>query len=327
MKVSIIIPAYNSEKYIERCLHSIILQSYQNLEIIVVNDGSNDNTLTLLEKLSKKDQRIQIIDQLNMGTLMARLKGIEGSTGDVVLNLDADDYLEMQAVELLVEKMCLTNADIVIANHFRHAHGRKKLIKNYLPETLDKVSILKFLLTGKLTGYIWGRLIKRQYLEDLNLPFNKAYTEDLLINFYIFSRYNIKLAIVEDALTNYIIHDNNISQSTSPEPVEGFFDEYYYIEEILEKFDLKSKLIKELNIYQSKNWVVYCRKGGKKSKDAVYHKSFYKKNYPLVKRYLPFYQRIEMMAYAKNVKFGRRITDVMKLINRYSNVIKFVITN
>ncbi|EAR14646.1 glycosyltransferase family 2 protein [Robiginitalea biformata] len=312
MKVSIVIPAHNSEKFIDRCLSSVSSQSYGNIEIIVVNDGSTDGTLPLIKAWQQKDARILLMDQENAGTLMARKIGIQHATGDAILNLDSDDYLEKHAVELLVHKMEETSADIVVANHFMLKNGHKKLIKNALPRTQDKRSLFEYLLTGKLTGYIWGRLFRVDLLKTLEMPAYFAFSEDVIANFSLIANNDLKIALIEEGILNYVIHTSNVSQSEISRPVEGFYREHRYIETILAREGLQTELEKELAIYKSKSWVVYCRKGGELSKDPQYHRAFFDKNYPLVKDSLPLYQRIEMLAYAKNLRFGRMVTLTLR---------------
>ena len=93
-KVSVIIPVYNGEKTIEKCINSIINQSYKDLEIIIVNDGSTDNTYEICQKYSQKDDRIQVINQENKGVCLARNIGIKFSKGDYIQFVDSDDWLE-----------------------------------------------------------------------------------------------------------------------------------------------------------------------------------------------------------------------------------------
>ena len=111
-KVSVIVAAYNIEKYIARCLDSILNQTYKNLEIIVVNDGSSDNTGEIIDKYSEKDIRIKVIHKENSGVSSARNKGLDMSTGDYIGFVDGDDTLETDMYELLVSNAIKNNADI-----------------------------------------------------------------------------------------------------------------------------------------------------------------------------------------------------------------------
>ena len=112
--VSVIIPVYNIEKHLEKCLDSVIGQTLKDIEIIVVNDGSTDNSLDIITQYARKDSRIVIVDKPNEGLAYARKSGIEAAHGKYVQHLDGDDFLEPDACELLFKRAEETDADIVI---------------------------------------------------------------------------------------------------------------------------------------------------------------------------------------------------------------------
>ena len=105
VKISVIIPVYNSEKYLERCLKSVIYQTYENLEIICVNDGSEDNSLEILEDFKKKDERVKIISTENKGQSHARNKGLKESSGDYVSFIDSDDWVSLSLYEKFISAL------------------------------------------------------------------------------------------------------------------------------------------------------------------------------------------------------------------------------
>ena len=104
-KITIIIPIYNAEQYLNECLYSVINQSYKNLEILCIDDGSTDNSFKLLKEMQKEDERIIVITQTNQGQGTVRNNGINTATGDYVMFLDSDDYLERNACEILKNKI------------------------------------------------------------------------------------------------------------------------------------------------------------------------------------------------------------------------------
>ena len=113
MKVSIIVAAYNIEDYIKRCMYSIVNQTFKDIEIIVVNDGSTDNTLNIINDFAKNDARIKIIDKKNGGLIEARKSGLEIASGEYILFLDGDDWLHLEAIEKLYQEAKKDNFDIV----------------------------------------------------------------------------------------------------------------------------------------------------------------------------------------------------------------------
>ena len=126
MKVSIIVAAYNIEDYIKRCMYSIVNQTFKDIEIIVVNDGSTDNTLNIINDFAKNDARIKIIDKKNGGLIEARKSGLEIASGEYILFLDGDDWLHLEAIEKLYQEAKKDNFDIVLYN-FYLAYDNNKL--------------------------------------------------------------------------------------------------------------------------------------------------------------------------------------------------------
>jgi len=115
--ISVIIPAYNVNQYIDKCISSVVNQTEKNLEIIIINDGSNDGTDLKCQQWADMDKRIILINQSNQGQGSARNVGVMNACGDYILFLDADDYLDTNAVEKLSENLKITNADIIIFDY------------------------------------------------------------------------------------------------------------------------------------------------------------------------------------------------------------------
>lgn len=126
-KVSVIVPVYNKEKELERCLLSIVTQTYKDLEIIVVDDGSTDGSYDVYTEFANKDKRIKIIRKRNEGVDCARHDGIKRASGDYVTFVDSDDYLHNKAIELLITALKINNADVSFGN-FTRVSNRKAWI-------------------------------------------------------------------------------------------------------------------------------------------------------------------------------------------------------
>ena len=112
--ISIIIPVYNVEKYLNKCLNSVIEQTYKNIEVILIDDGSTDNSGKICDEYAKNDIRIKIIHQQNGGVSTARNNGLEHATGKYITFVDSDDYIEKEMIETMAKKIMKKNADIVI---------------------------------------------------------------------------------------------------------------------------------------------------------------------------------------------------------------------
>lgn len=217
-KVSIIIPAYNVEQEIESSLNSIRIQTYTNLEIIVINDGSTDNTLRIVQEVAKTDQRITILTQENSGLSRTRNRGLEFSTGKYVYFFDADDVLKKSAISLLVEKIEYLDSDLVTFNadsfdvnkKTQKAYVRHEKMSAERAYTRDEfLQVNKWNLTP-----VWIYFFKKEFLEENRIRF----IEDTLFEdniFYIDIFYHCKtIGLVNDVLFYYQIRSNSIITST-----------------------------------------------------------------------------------------------------------------
>lgn len=190
--VSMIIPAYNSEKYIERAMNSILNQTYQNIELIVINDGSRDRTSEIIEEIQQTDERIRYYEIENSGVSAARNLGLEHATGDYVGFVDADDYIELQMIELLMNKADEHSCDLVSCIFERiypdrTVPERPRIQAGYYNQADLQETIYPHLFGNKyletlLPLNIVTKLFKREIIEEHDIRFetNVKYGEDLL---------------------------------------------------------------------------------------------------------------------------------------------------
>lgn len=180
-KISIIIPIYNVDKYLDKCLDTIINQTYKNLEIILINDGSTDNSLNICKTYAKKDERIIILNKENEGVSISRNKGIKIATGKYVVFMDADDYVASNHVEHLYNCMIENNVDLVISNAIDIKEDGT-IVKNKKNSDLlmTRDECLCELLTEKNFYHVcWGNLYKKEFLEECLFNSNYRIAEDL----------------------------------------------------------------------------------------------------------------------------------------------------
>jgi len=230
-KVSIILPIYNVEPYIEQCLDSIINQTYKNLEIICVNDCGNDNSIKIVEKYKEKDERIHIIyNEENKGQAISRNEGVKYSTGNFIFFLDSDDYLNLDIIEILVKKQKEKNYDVILSNikpfidsssvNDKNSFKRlRRMRKNLKKLKKDEIQVSKdnFLDSFNIYwyAYSWGKLYKKDFLISndiwhLNITHNTN-CED--INFYLSALSSFPLSLtIEDIGVNYRISASSNSK-------------------------------------------------------------------------------------------------------------------
>lgn len=167
MKVSVCIPVYNVENLIGRCLESVVNQSYNNLEIIVVNDCTPDNSMQVVNQYAQKDNRIKIIShERNHGLMMARKTGYMAATGDYITFCDSDDALPLDSIRNLVDAAIMSNADIVSGNlEYIDANNTHKRICSVLRYGNKKIPVYKSLLYRELSHNLWSKLYKRTLLQ------------------------------------------------------------------------------------------------------------------------------------------------------------------
>ena len=171
-KVSLIIPVYNTEKYLRRCLDSAVSQTYKNMEIICIDDGSSDGSEKIVDEFAEKDKRVVAIHQQNMGESGARNVGLRASTGEYIAFMDCDDWIGQNMYEILVETLEKENVDMVAASWYREIDGVSHEIKNELSvnrESFDRDELLKYLyMRDSYRGfaYIWDKLYRKEILRD-----------------------------------------------------------------------------------------------------------------------------------------------------------------
>ena len=183
-KISIVIPIYNVEQYLRECIDSVIKQTYENLEIILVNDGSKDNSLNICKEYLDKDKRIRIIDQKNAGLSAARNVGLEASTGEYVMFIDSDDYMDLNACKVLYNAIEGTDYEFVSANFvFTDSNGKPWKKPKFSNKFKNKELTIKNYRESFyfINAPVWNKIFKREYLIENNLRFEVGlYAEDAI---------------------------------------------------------------------------------------------------------------------------------------------------
>ncbi|PLS01120.1 glycosyltransferase [Neobacillus cucumis] len=240
MKISVIIAAYNIENYIIKCLESIISQTFKELEIIVVNDGSTDNTLHLIKNFSKLDDRIVVIDKPNGGLSSARNAGLEIATGDYIGFVDGDDYIKEEMYEKLHQLCKKTQSEIAVCGYIRQYSNREVFSNSKNVIQYSSQEALRELISSRvLHDYAWNKLYKKELFENIRYPIGKMY-EDVFTTYKLFFNSN-KVAYIDEPLYYYIQRDGSILR-------KGFSEKQFDQLEALE--ELKSFLTeKKITIY------------------------------------------------------------------------------
>lgn len=214
--LSVVVPVYNVEKYIEKCVNSIINQTYSNLEIILVDDGSTDGSGKICDLFMKKDDRIKVIHKRNAGLSSARNEGIKVANGEYIAFVDSDDYLDLHMYSNMINVMQNTKSDISICNFKRVYENDKNVLFNKsgtIKEYNDSTHLLNDLLKGKINDYAWNKVYKKNLFNNIEYPLGKNF-EDIGTTYKIFAR-SKKTVFIDSEYYAYLMRGNSITGSVS----------------------------------------------------------------------------------------------------------------
>ncbi len=234
-KISVLIPVFNVERYLKQCLDSIIGQSFQEIEVICVDDGSSDRSGAILDEYAQADSRIKVIHKKNTGYGNSMNTAIDSARGDYIVIIESDDFAEPDMLYKLHQAALESGADIVKANHFSHHQGKDRFtdwLKNYPKRQILNVNLCPKILD--MADTIWTCLYKRKFLTDYKIRFHEtlgASFQDISFSLqgWIYAK---AVYFIPDAVLHYRI-DNPDSSMHSPHKVFCVFDEYEWLEEIL----------------------------------------------------------------------------------------------
>lgn len=208
--VSVIVPVYNAEKWLNKCLDSIVNQTYNKLEIVLVDDGSTDNSLKICNEYKKKDNRITVISIENNGVANCRNIGLDNAHGDYVLYVDSDDWIEINTVELLYKVAMEHKVSIVVCNmttEDRHIVNIDTPVKTLSENEL----MIEFIKHKIINGSFCNKLIDKKLLENLHFNSDIGYGEDADLLWEIIKRKPIT-GVTEYTLYHYCNNPNSISR-------------------------------------------------------------------------------------------------------------------
>lgn len=282
-KVSVILPIYNGEKYLNRCIDSVLNQTYKNIEVICLNDGSKDNTLNILT--SYNDKRIKVIDKKNSGVSDTRNIGIKSATGDYITFIDADDFYKNNFIETMVNYIEKYNVDIIRCN-YEVINNNNQLIETGILSTYCnkkyskkeiKENILPATLKGNIPCFCYLLLMKKEVIKNIFFPIDIHMMEDVV--FYIELLTTSKsLYVCEDTLYTIMFNENGATNSHEnyERNIFNVIETNKKIKEILKnkKLDNKQNIINininNLNaisdfifkhyLYVNKNTILLCKK-------------------------------------------------------------------
>lgn len=261
-EISIIIPVYNAEKYLNQCMDSIINQTFTDIEIVCVNDGSTDDSLVILQDYQRKDNRIKIVNKINGGLVAARITGVSCSEGEYVSFVDADDWIDTEMYEKLYYYATKYNCDMVCSGLYRQFENSGVLNKNAIGEGLyDEVNLVKdvypymlfdghFFQLGVRPNLV-GKLIRKSIIQEVqkDAPEDVTNGEDVMITYPSLLKCN-KVYLLDNAWYYYRQYPDSMSQKKAGEKEKIAIKHLYnYLKCRFEKEDCSEVLMKQLRYF------------------------------------------------------------------------------
>ncbi|WP_338587255.1 glycosyltransferase [Clostridium baratii] len=292
--VSVIVPVYNVEKYLDKCINSIINQTYRNLEIILIDDGSTDNSGKKCDYWAGKDRRIKVIHKENGGLSDARNIGIANAEGEYISFIDSDDFIDLDMIEYLLNILIKNNCQISICDFRKiYENTSKEYSIKYKKEKISvysNIESIRYLLKDKkIQNYAWNKLyLKKLFTDECYYPYGRK-MEDIGTTYLLFYNAN-RIAVSNQSKYNYLQRKGSIVNNED-------------IKFIIDKYELSEKRFNEINkrnIYLIENYVDYTNK----------FLEIYRKNNIEIKKYIKENNVVEK--FFNNIK-NREISIFIKV--------------
>lgn len=271
-RVSIIIPVYNVESYLSKCMESIVSQTFKDIEIICVNDGSTDNSAEILKDYAQKDNRIKVITQKNQGQFSARHTGLKNSTGKYILFIDSDDWIDKTLVEKTLKCIEKYNTDVVIFGAYsvkdnkisKGMYSVEKINQKYKERILTLKDYENDLFCLPPTA--WNKLYRKDFLDRHNIKFQEIRNGEDQI-FYLHTILTAEnIYVLNENLYYYVKNRLGSITSKSRKTTDAPISNFYIAENLLKELSYKEKYISQIiNKYFNKtlSWYGKCDKNFK----------------------------------------------------------------
>lgn len=308
--ISFIIPSYNFADYIECCVKSILSQTYSNIEVIIVNDGSTDNSKQVIERLVEKDSRIRAIHKENEGVSIARNVGLNISKGEYVVFVDADDYLAHDYAEYMLSLVKETGGEFCLSvNCF--TNKKESQVEKEFVTVMTSDEAMSLLLSPRVIVGSWNKIFKRQFLIDNKLTFSSSlfYGEGLK---FITSVAQLCSSVGVGNRKVYFYRRNNYSSATTKFNIDKFYNGLQSIDEIKKNLITKNPEVHKMCDYHKCQFcmgtVVRIQSAGKVKE----HYAYYKQNLSYVRRNVwKFILDKKLPLYNRGILLGCAISPIL----------------
>ncbi|EMM4084154.1 glycosyltransferase family 2 protein [Shigella flexneri] len=296
-KISVIVPVYNAENYIQRCILSLLKQTLDDVEIIIIDDGSTDNSLAIIKETvalhtsTARQKKINIISRENKGVAYTRSQGLRLSQGEFIIHFDSDDWAKSNMLEEMYKTIVSYNADMVICDYFLVKNNKETLIKQrgeYDPE-----KCIRYLLTGELEGFTWNKLIRKKYIDKNKIDFDNeiTYMEDFLFILNVLLHHP-KIIFQDDAY--YYYQKSNPKSLTNHASVNRLSEMIKAVNEIenkIKKYNAQKYLNNDFQLFKLKQKIWFISISKLNVNDNVWD-LFPETNSFISKVNVPFYYKV-----------------------------------
>ncbi len=322
VKVSVIIPVYNTEKYLKKCLDSIVNQTLKDIEIICVDDGSKDSSLQILNEYSKIDNRIKIITQENSGAAIARNKGVDAAKGEYLYFIDSDDYVDYSFLEKMYSQISCTDSDICLCERTDYDELRDKyyvvpdaINTKMLPAKVFNVDYISDKIFQICTIGLISKIFNRNFIVSNNIKFQNLSSCNDVLFYFITLVLAKKITYVEESLVTSVRCRNGSISSKRGNKINNILYAVQQTKEYLEELELFTKVEHSFYMRLANNFYYELSQ----CSDNELKKEFnYRVKNVLPFKYLLIYKKYCLISILKMI-----LNFVFSITNVYENNIKY----
>ena len=319
--ISVIVPVYNVERYLQRCVDSILNQTFRDIELILIDDGSTDRCGEICDRYSVQDDRIRVIHQINAGLSAARNAGIDVASGEFLSFVDSDDFIHCETLETLHRSIIDNDADIAVCSFLRVSENGEFI--DPFPVSDDLLSTPEGIITTQLAieglfgnlhsywGVVWNKLYKNDLFKNIRFPVGKTF-EDVYVMHEILYQCS-RIFTVDKKLYYYQNNSASITNSIGLENRVDLYEGYIYRMRFFEDHEMTVLLKKQLNIV----YYLYC----KCVKNREIKDEALKKRVKLLKRNISFF-----LCRYDNLKFTEKLSFEFPKLFSFLHIFRSVLS-
>ncbi|MDD5020571.1 MAG: glycosyltransferase family 2 protein [Endomicrobiaceae bacterium] len=330
-KVSIIIPVYNVDPYLRQCLGSIISQTFENIEIIIINDCSTDNSYQIIQEYQEKDKRIITINlEKNTGLGNTRNTGLKHSTGKYIVFIDSDDWVEKNYIETLCNSIEKNNCDFVIATHYTYDNSTKKLKsfkqkEFFYKNEVDSIAKKQKLITLRMIWSVWNKIYKRDFLTANNISFKTNRMEDNLFIYNVILKAS-KIILIKNAIYYYRINRKNSIMDNRTDRIYDCIEIAAMIKKLLVSNNVFEIYSKSFYPYLALMFAAELEVSNlylaelKKISEVLKHVFFEDMKIPFYKTYDKCIYKIRLFCFYSCLKYGINYAILGRILRKFYNL-------